>query len=29
VSDEDAHKLFPNGFDAKKPYLRLVPDPSA
>jgi alkyl hydroperoxide reductase subunit AhpC len=29
VSDEDAHKLFPDGFDAKKPYLRLVPDPSA
>ena len=29
VSDEDAHKLFPNGFDAKKPYLRLVPAPSA
>jgi alkyl hydroperoxide reductase subunit AhpC len=29
VSDEDAHKLFPGGFDAKKPYLRLVPDPSA
>ena len=29
VSDEDAHKLFPNGFDAKQPYLRLVPDPSA
>ncbi|MGO9657430.1 MAG: peroxiredoxin [Acidimicrobiales bacterium] len=28
VSDEDAHKLFPDGFDAKKPYLRLVPDPS-
>jgi alkyl hydroperoxide reductase subunit AhpC len=29
VSDEDAHKLFPDGFDAKKPYLRLVPDPSS
>ncbi len=29
VSDEDAHKLFPDGFEAKKPYLRLVPDPSA
>ncbi len=29
LSDEDAHKLFPDGFDAKKPYLRLVPDPSA
>jgi alkyl hydroperoxide reductase subunit AhpC len=29
VSDEDAHKLFPDGFKAKKPYLRLVPDPSA
>jgi alkyl hydroperoxide reductase subunit AhpC len=29
VNDEDAHKLFPDGFDAKKPYLRYVPDPSA
>ncbi|MGA3221735.1 MAG: peroxiredoxin [Acidimicrobiales bacterium] len=29
VSDEDAHKLFPDGFEAKKPYLRLVPDPTA
>jgi alkyl hydroperoxide reductase subunit AhpC len=29
LSDEDAHKLFPGGFEAKKPYLRLVPDPSA
>jgi alkyl hydroperoxide reductase subunit AhpC len=29
VSDEDAHKLFPNGFEAKKPYLRLTADPSA
>jgi len=26
VSDEDAHKKFP-GFDAKKPYLRVVPQP--
>ena len=29
VSDEDAHKLFPNGFEAKKPYLRVTADPSA
>ena len=29
LSDEDAHKLFPDGFEAKKPYLRLVHDPSA
>ena len=28
VSDEDAKAAFPNGWDAKKPYLRLVPDPS-
>ena len=27
VSDEDAHKLFPAGFDAKKPYLRWSPTP--
>ena len=26
VTDEDAHKRFP-GFDAKKPYLRVVPQP--
>ena len=26
MSDEDAHKKFP-GFDAKKPYLRVVPQP--
>ena len=26
VTDEDAHKKFP-GFDAKKPYLRVVPQP--
>jgi alkyl hydroperoxide reductase subunit AhpC len=28
VSDEDAKKQFPQGWNAKKPYLRLVPDPS-
>lgn len=28
VSDEDAKGLFPNGWKAPKPYLRLVPDPS-
>jgi alkyl hydroperoxide reductase subunit AhpC len=29
VSDETARELFPNGFDAKKPYLRYVPDPTS
>ena len=28
VPDDEAKKLFPNGWDAKKPYLRVVPDPS-
>lgn len=28
VSDEDAKELFPSGWDAKKPYLRYVKDPS-
>jgi alkyl hydroperoxide reductase subunit AhpC len=28
VSDEDARKKFPDGFVAKKPYLRLVKQPS-
>ena len=28
VSNEDAEKLFPGGWDAPKPYLRRVPDPS-
>jgi len=27
LSDEDAKKKFPDGWDAKKPYLRVVPDP--
>ena len=27
VSDEDAKELFPNGWDAKKPYLRLTKQP--
>jgi thioredoxin-dependent peroxiredoxin len=27
VSDEDAKKLFPQGWQAKKPYLRIVPQP--
>ena len=27
VSDEDAKKLFPNGWKAPKPYLRIVPQP--
>jgi alkyl hydroperoxide reductase subunit AhpC len=29
VSDEQAKELFPAGFEAKKPYLRLTPDPTA
>ena len=29
VSDEEAHKKYPNGWKAEKPYLRYVPDPSA
>jgi alkyl hydroperoxide reductase subunit AhpC len=29
VSDEDAKQQFPQGWEAKKPYLRLVPDPSS
>ena len=28
VSDEDAKKKFPKGFEAKKPYLRVTPQPS-
>jgi alkyl hydroperoxide reductase subunit AhpC len=28
VSDEDAKKRFPDGWDAKKPYLRVVKQPS-
>ena len=27
VSDEDAKKKFPKGFTAKKPYLRVTPQP--
>jgi thioredoxin-dependent peroxiredoxin len=27
VKDEDAQKLFPKGWKALKPYLRLVPQP--
>lgn len=27
VKDEEAHKLFPNGFKTIKPYLRTVPQP--
>jgi alkyl hydroperoxide reductase subunit AhpC len=29
VSDEDAKKRFPKGFEAKKPYLRVTPQPNA
>jgi hypothetical protein len=28
VSDDDARKKFPQGFVAKKPYLRVTPQPS-
>jgi len=28
VSDEDAQKKFPKGFVAKKPYLRVTPQPN-
>ena len=28
VSDEDAKAKFPNGWEAKKPYLRVVPQPN-
>ncbi len=28
VSDEDAKERFPKGFEAKKPYLRLTPQPN-
>jgi alkyl hydroperoxide reductase subunit AhpC len=27
VSDEEAHKIYPNGWKAPKPYLRIVPQP--
>ena len=27
VSDDDAKELFPNGWDAPKPYIRIVPQP--
>ncbi len=29
VKDEEAHKLFPNGFKTIKPYLRTVPQPKS
>ena len=28
VSDEDARTMFPKGFDAVKPYLRITPQPN-
>lgn len=28
VSDEDAKKKFPGGWNAVKPYLRIVPQPN-
>ena len=27
VSDEEARSIYPNGWKAPRPYLRLVPDP--
>ncbi len=27
VSDDDAKELFPDGWDAPKPYIRIVPQP--
>ena len=29
VSDEEAKKIYPQGWQAPKPYLRIVPDPNA
>jgi alkyl hydroperoxide reductase subunit AhpC len=29
LSDDEAKEMFPKGFETKKPYLRLTPDPSA
>ena len=29
VSDEDARKIYPNGWTAPRPYLRIVPQPGA
>ena len=28
LSDDEAHQLFPQGFETKKPYLRLTPEPT-
>jgi thioredoxin-dependent peroxiredoxin len=28
VNDEDAKKLFPNGWKSPKPYIRIVPQPN-
>jgi len=29
VSDEDAKKIYPQGWKAPRPYLRIVPQPAA
>ena len=29
VSDEEAKKVYPNGWKAPRPYLRIVPQPKA
>ena len=29
VPDEEAHKLFPDGWQAVTPYMRVVPQPGA
>jgi hypothetical protein len=29
VSDDEAKKIYPNGWKAPKPYIRIVPQPGA
>ena len=29
VSDDEAHKIYPQGWEAPKPYIRIVPQPKA
>jgi len=29
VSDDEAHKIYPQGWKAPKPYIRLVPQPKS
>jgi alkyl hydroperoxide reductase subunit AhpC len=28
VSDDDARKLYPQGWESPRPYIRIVPDPT-